>query len=97
MDAKKTRFGEADLGAVLDGIQKVVVAKGKKHVTFDLVRGEHDPGELAQAVLGPSGNLRAPAIRVGKKLLVGFSEEVYGDVFGQSAEPDPGAVDGGVR
>ncbi len=82
VDAKKTRFGQADLDEVFDGIREVVVAKGKRHVTFDLVRGEHEPGELARAVLGPSGNLRAPAIRVGQKMLVGFSEEVYADVFG---------------
>ena len=81
VDAKKTRYGESDLDEVFDGIRQVVVAKGKKQVTFDLVRGEHEPAEFAKAVLGPSGNLRAPTIRVGKKALVGFSEDIYGDVF----------------
>jgi hypothetical protein len=33
-------------------------------------------------MLGATGNLRAPTIRVGNKLLVGFNEEVYGEVFG---------------
>ena len=66
---------------MFEGIRHVVVAKGKKQVTFDLERGEHEPEELAKAVLGPSGNLRAPTIRLGKKMLVGFSEDVYGDVF----------------
>jgi hypothetical protein len=32
---------------------------------------------VLEAVLGPTGNLRAPTLRVGKTLLVGFSEEVY--------------------
>ena len=34
---------------------------------------------LLKAMLGPTGNLRAPTIRKGKTLLVGFNEEVYGD------------------
>ena len=34
------------------------------------------------AVLGPSGNLRAPAIRLGKTWLVGWSETAFEEVFG---------------
>jgi hypothetical protein len=37
--------------------------------------------ELLKLVMGPSGNLRAPAIRAGKTLLVGFSDEAYTEVF----------------
>jgi len=32
-------------------------------------------------MLGPTGNLRAPTARVGKTLLVGFNDEVYGKIF----------------
>jgi len=32
-------------------------------------------------LIGPSGNLRAPAFRVGKKLIVGFDEETCRQVF----------------
>ena len=28
------------------------------------------------AMLGPTGNLRAPTLRVGKTIIVGFNEEV---------------------
>jgi hypothetical protein len=28
-------------------------------------------------MLGPTGNLRAPCLRVGKTVLVGFNEEAY--------------------
>ncbi|MEZ6006130.1 MAG: ArsC family (seleno)protein, partial [Planctomycetota bacterium] len=34
------------------------------------------------AMLGPSGNLRAPTIRKGKTLIVGFHEELYEEIFG---------------
>jgi hypothetical protein len=33
-------------------------------------------------MLGPTGNLRAPTIRRGKTVLVGFNEEVFEQVFG---------------
>jgi hypothetical protein len=33
--------------------------------------------ELISQVLGRSGNLRAPTLKVGKVFLVGFSEEMY--------------------
>jgi arsenate reductase-like glutaredoxin family protein len=41
-----------------------------------------DDDTLAAALLGPSGNLKAPTLRVGRTLLVGFSEAAYRQVFG---------------
>jgi len=34
------------------------------------------------AMLGPTGNLRAPTAKVGSTLLVGFNEDAYDDAFG---------------
>jgi arsenate reductase-like glutaredoxin family protein len=56
---------------------KIMVAKGKKVVTFDMGKDRPDDDTLAAHILGPTGNLRAPTIRRGKTLLVGFSEEAY--------------------
>lgn len=36
-------------------------------------------------MLGPTGNLRAPTVRAGATLLVGFNEDAYVDVFVGSA------------
>ena len=58
---------------------KVIVAKGKKVTEF---AGGKAGKEVVAAMLGPTGNLRAPTIRKGKTLVVGFSEEVFGKVFG---------------
>jgi hypothetical protein len=33
-------------------------------------------------MIGPSGNLRAPTIRKGKKLLIGFEPGAYEEVLG---------------
>lgn len=58
------------------------MAKGKKIQTFDMKQDPPKPAELAAAVLGPTGNLRAPAIKTGKTWLIGFNEEAYGGQFG---------------
>ena len=58
-------------------MDKVVVARGKKVVTFDMRHDPPDDETLAAHLLGPTGNLRAPAVRQGRTLLVGFNEEAY--------------------
>ena len=56
-------------------MSELVVAKGKKVVRIDLRKDKPDKATLTRLMIGPSGNLRAPTLRVGKKLLVGFDEE----------------------
>ena len=41
-----------------------------------------DDNTLAAAILGPTGNLKAPTLRIGDTLLVGFNAEAYKKVFG---------------
>lgn len=77
MNATKERFGRADLAALFDGARRVVVSKGKKFVAFDLASGAKWPSEVADVVLGPTGNLRAPAVRIGTTWLVGFQAEAW--------------------
>ncbi len=38
--------------------------------------------EVLKLILGPTGNLRAPTLRSGNKLIVGFNEEMYDDAIG---------------
>ena len=56
------------------------MARGKKLVHFDLKKA-YDEDEIAGLILGRSGTLRAPVLRVGKKLIVGFNEEALGQVL----------------
>jgi len=58
------------------------VVKGKKVVTFDMKKQPPDDDTLTAHLLGPTGNLRAPTLRRGKTLLVGFSPEAYQKVLG---------------
>jgi hypothetical protein len=57
-------------------VSTIHVARGKKVVTIHM-KDAPDDDTLVGYLLGPSGNLRAPTIRKGKTLYVGFSEETY--------------------
>ena len=58
------------------------MGRGRKAVTFDMRAAPPDDHTLAAHLLGPTGTLKAPTLRVGDTLLVGFSEEAYREVFG---------------
>jgi len=73
------KLGRDDAVALARNCDTLIVAKGKQVATF-AVSG--DPGEEAvDAMLGPTGNLRAPTVRSGRTLLVGFNEEQYAVVL----------------
>ena len=75
--ANKVKLGGAEAMKLAKQVSKVVVAKGKKTVSFDMKKSPPGRQELLGAMLGPTGNLRAPTIRKGKTLVVGFNEEAY--------------------
>ena len=58
-------------------IEDLYISKGKKVVHLDLSKEKPTDEELTKLLLGPTGNLRAPTIKVGKILLVGFNVEAY--------------------
>lgn len=82
VNATKERIGAKDLKGVLKDATKLIVVKGKKVNTFDLVKDKPSAAALAKVMLGPTGNLRAPTLRLGKKVLVGFSAEAYEEYLG---------------
>jgi len=67
-------FGAADLAALFAGARSVRVSRGSKSAVLDLKAAPPGSAAFAEAVSGPTGNLRAPAVRVGKDWLVGFNE-----------------------
>ena len=56
-------------------------ARGKKVVEVDLKKTQLSQDEILKLVLGPTGNLRAPTLLIGKQMVVGFNEEMYAEVF----------------
>ena len=63
-------------------MDELYVAKGKKLVHVDLKREKPPRAELLSLLLGPTGNLRAPTLRKGRKLIVGFDEATYRKLLG---------------
>ena len=80
-DAKKATIKGAAALDVLDGVDHLYVAKGKKVEHVDLKKGRPDRATLLGLLLGPTGNLRAPTLRKGRTLIVGFEEETYRKVL----------------
>jgi len=74
-------MGPTEALALAHEADRVVAARGKKVVTFDMKKDRPDDEALLAVLLGPTGNLRAPAAVVGKTLVVGFNEEVYREVL----------------
>lgn len=72
--------GEAALSVTKD-VDAIWVAKGRKAVHVDLKTSRPGKAELLALLLGPTGGLRAPTLRVGRTLLVGFNEEAYAKIL----------------
>lgn len=80
MDARKKKLALKDAVALLEGMDTLVVAKGRKVERLDLRRGKPDRATLERLMLGPTGNLRAPTLRIGRTVVVGFDERSYREV-----------------
>ena len=61
---------------------RLIAAKGKKVTTIDLRTAPPADDVLAGLMLGPTGNLRAPIMRVGQTILVGYNDQAFVDTFG---------------
>jgi hypothetical protein len=82
VDVAKERKGRAEALKLARAAATVVVARGKRVVRFDMQGAPPDDDTLAAYLLGPTGNLKAPTLRVGETLLVGFGEAAYRQVLG---------------
>ena len=83
MDATKNKRGREEALRLARSADRVVVARGKKVLDFDMKNDPPDDETLAGHILGPTGNLKAPTLRVGSTLLVGFGFDAYRQVFGE--------------
>lgn len=79
-DANKQKLDHAAALALARQVDRVVATKGKKRQEVDMRKKPSDEEVLA-LLLGPTGNIRAPLIRIGKTLVAGFDPQVYGDML----------------
>ncbi len=69
----KEPLAGADALSVLEGVSELFVAKGKTVLHFDLENEPLTDDELLALLLGRSGKLRAPTLKTGRRLLVGYN------------------------
>lgn len=81
VNAKKVKLGADDAKALAEQVNELYSAKGKKVSYVDLRKEELDDELLKKLMLGPTGNLRAPVLRKGKILVVGFDQSTYEKIF----------------
>jgi len=68
---------------LLEGMTELRVARGRKIVRVDLSAGDRPPdSELVKLMVSRWGRLRAPTMKVGTTLLVGFNQDMFASVFG---------------
>ena len=72
----------AEALAVLKGVRELWVAKGRKTERIDLNTERPSDEVLLALLLGRSGKLRAPTMRVDKRLLVGYNGAMLEEAFG---------------
>jgi arsenate reductase-like glutaredoxin family protein len=81
VDAKKTTLKEKEALALVQEVDEIYASKGKQLVHLDLKKTKPEKTALLGLLLGPTGNLRAPTLRKGRTLLVGFDEAAYARVL----------------
>ena len=73
--SRKNPFTDKDIRELLGQVSTVIISKGKKSIRQ--AAGDAKPADLK----GPTGNYRAPMVRKGKTLLVGFNVEALEKVI----------------
>ena len=73
------KLGRKDAAALAKAASRVIVAKGKKLDEWKTVGKA--PAAAVDAMVGSTGNLRAPCLRAGKIVVVGFNEDTYAEVL----------------
>lgn len=75
VDARKEPIADSAAWKLLQNGNEIIVGRGKKYLAFKPSTSNKD--EILQNCLGRTGNLRAPTLKIGKKIIVGFTEEMY--------------------
>ena len=82
INAKKETYQQQQALELVESANRLFVARGKKVVELNLKQDVPTETEVLKLILGPTGNLRAPTLRCGKQLIIGFNEEMYEGIFG---------------
>ena len=80
-DARKVPLADADALKLVGQVNDLYVTRGTKVIHIDLKSARPDDEALLGLLIGPSGKLRAPTLKIGKTMIVGFDQATYDKVF----------------
>lgn len=79
VEARKVAFGAEEVWVRMRGAEKVVVGRGQKINAY--IPDATTKEAIMNEVLGRSGNLRAPALKIGNVYYVGFNDAMYKELM----------------
>jgi len=79
VDTRKDKFEEAAAVEILEAVD--IIHVGCRGKFLKMIPDNNKRQQIMAEILGRSGTLRAPALRCGEVMLVGFNEEMYRDFF----------------
>lgn len=81
MSTKAATLSKKEALALVKNVDEIYASKGRQVVHLNLQKDKPDEATLFGLLLGPTGNLRAPTLRRGRTLIVGFDEATYKQIF----------------
>ena len=81
VDARKEPLADNDAWKLLQNSEEIIVGRGKNYLSFK--PSKTNKSEILENCLGRTGNLRAPALKVGNRFIVGFTEDMYAKYLGK--------------
>ena len=78
-DARKDKLESDGAWKVLNKTSTLVITKGKKILEF--VPSSTNKEEILGHALGRSGTLRAPTLIIADKIVVGYQDDLYSNLF----------------
>ncbi len=80
VEARKQKIEGDDAWNILASTDELIVGRGKKFQTFD--PKTDDKEAILKVCLGRTGNLRAPTLKMGSRVVVGFNDDMYEQFVG---------------
>jgi hypothetical protein len=80
VEARKQKIEGDDAWAILSAAKELVVGRGKKFQVFDPAKDDKEA--ILKVCLGRTGNLRAPTLKMGDRVVVGFNDDMYARFVG---------------
>lgn len=75
VNAGKEKIQEAEAWSLLAGAKEIIVGRGKKFTIYNPATDDREV--ILKQCLGRTGNLRAPTLKIGDRMIVGFCEDMY--------------------